>query len=173
MQIIAMPIGSIHPYKKNPRIIKDAVEPVKKSIQEFGFKQPIVVDKFGEIIIGHVRYEAAKALGMKEVPCVVADNLSDKEVKELRIVDNKTRELSRWDIDKLMDELKLVPSEINMEEFGFSIPQELDYEEPEEDTLEDRKIEPQSTGAVKEDAGYEFKCPECGHEFDGGVYLSF
>lgn len=173
MQSIMMSISDIHPYKKNPRIIKDAVDPVKKSIQEFGFQQPIVVDKTGEIVIGHVRYEAAKALGMKEVPCVVASDLSDKEIKELRIADNKTRELSKWDADKLMEELKLIPAEINMEEFGFSIPKELDYEEPEEDTTEGQQRESQTAETIKEDAGYEFKCPECGHEFNGGAYLSF
>ena len=90
MQVQTWKIGDVHPYGNNPRNNAAAVKPVANSIKEFGFQQPIVVDKDGVIIVGHTRYKAAKLLKLKEVPVVVADQLTDDQVKAYRIADNST-----------------------------------------------------------------------------------
>lgn len=117
MKVITRPIGSITPYKKNPRRNDDAVDAVAASIKEFGFQQPIVVDANGIIIVGHTRLKAAKKLGMKEVPVVVADGLSPEQVKAYRLADNKTGELAEWEENLLIQELAGI--EMDMERFGF------------------------------------------------------
>ena len=94
------------PYSKNARINDKAIDPVAKSIKEYGWRQPIVVDKNGVIVIGHTRLLAAKKLGLNQVPVHIADNLSDAKIKALRIADNKTSEYALWNIDLLNEELK-------------------------------------------------------------------
>lgn len=89
MQIEIRSIKEIRPYEHNPRNNDGAVDAVAASIKEFGWQQPIVVDKDGVIIAGHTRYKAAKKLGLKEVPVVVAENLTDEQVKAYRLADNK------------------------------------------------------------------------------------
>ncbi len=105
MQIETWPIDRPQPYDKNPRLNDDAVEVVARSIQEFGFRQPIVVDEDGVVIIGHTRLKAAKKLGLTEVPVHVARGLSPEKVKALRIADNKTAELAEWNLELLPIEL--------------------------------------------------------------------
>ncbi len=105
MQIETWPIDRPQPYDKNPRLNDDAVEVVAKSIREFGFRQPIVVDEAGVIIIGHTRLKAAKSLGLAEVPVHVARGLSPEQVKALRIADNKTAEIAEWNLELLPIEL--------------------------------------------------------------------
>jgi len=116
MQVSQVSIPDIIPYENNPRINGDAIDTVAKSIQEFGFQQPIVVDKEMVIIVGHTRYEAAKRLGYTEVPVVIASELTEEQARAYRIADNKTGELSDWDMKKLRLELKLLDSEFT----GFS-----------------------------------------------------
>jgi ParB/RepB/Spo0J family partition protein len=99
------PISTIRPYWRNPRKNENAVPAVKASIEQFGFVQPIVVDKSGEIIIGHTRYRAAIELGLEQVP-VIWVKLSKAKARELRIADNKTAERADWDKDKLIEELR-------------------------------------------------------------------
>ena len=109
------------PYENNPRINDGAVKFVKNSIEEFGFKVPIVIDKNGVIVAGHTRYKASQELGLETVPCVVADDLTDEQVKAFRIADNKTAEKASWDLDTLkteMEELEEIDG-IDMREFGF------------------------------------------------------
>ena len=118
MKIIEKPTAEILPYENNPRFNDNAVEPVAKSISEFGFKVPIVIDSSGVIICGHTRFKAAQQLGLEKVPCVIADDLSDEQIKAFRIVDNKTGELSSWKVDDLNAEL-IALSEIDMKSFGF------------------------------------------------------
>ncbi len=122
MEIISMKVRDIIPYEKNPRNIpKEAVEKVAASIKEFGFRQPIVVDKDNVIIVGHTRLMAAKKLKMKEVPVVVAADLTEEQVKAYRLADNRTNEFSEWDADQLFDELQsLLDLDYDMEPFGFS-----------------------------------------------------
>jgi ParB-like chromosome segregation protein Spo0J len=105
MQIETWPVDRPQPYDKNPRLNDDAVEVVAKSIREFGFRQPIVVDEAGVIIIGHTRLKAAKSLGLAEVPVHVARGLSPEQVKALRIADNKTAEIAEWNLELLPIEL--------------------------------------------------------------------
>ena len=112
------PIFSIKPYEKNPRRNADAVKAVKASIEKFGFKVPIVIDKGGVIVAGHTRLEAAKRLGLDKVPCVVADDLTPEQVKAFRLADNKTAEMAEWDAAKLAEELADI-SDFDMQEFGF------------------------------------------------------
>lgn len=106
MKIENMNIAELIEYDKNPRINEEAVEKVAKSIQEFGFKNPIIVDKDNIIIAGHTRLKAALQLGMKEVPVIKAVDLNEKQVKAFRIADNKTSEFAEWDLEKLEGELK-------------------------------------------------------------------
>lgn len=118
MQVQNMKISDIKPYPNNPRDNDDGVEAVANSINEFGWQQPIVVDKDNVIIVGHTRYKAAEQLQLQEVPVVVADNLSDEQVKAYRLADNKTGELSDWDTSLLDDELADI-LDIDMSDFGF------------------------------------------------------
>ena len=94
MNIVNMNIEDVHPYDKNPRINENGVEAVASSIKEFGWQQPIVVDRDHVIIAGHTRYFAAKHLNLTEVPVVIAEHLTPEQVKAYRIADNKTGELS-------------------------------------------------------------------------------
>lgn len=105
MTIETWPIDRLIPYEKNPRLNDDAVEAVARSITEFGFRQPIVVDDEGVIIIGHTRLKAAKQLGLSEVPVHVARGLSPEQIKALRIADNKTAEIAEWNLELLPIEL--------------------------------------------------------------------
>lgn len=112
------PIKSIRPYEKNPRRNDEAVDAVAASIREFGWQQPIVVDKDGVIIAGHTRYKAAKKLKCDTVPVVVADNLTEDQVKAYRLADNKTGELAEWDTALLGEELAEL-ADFDMSQFGF------------------------------------------------------
>lgn len=118
MEVLQRPIREITPYENNPRNNDSAVDAVAASIREFGWQQPIVVDKDGVIIAGHTRYKAAKKLKLKEVPVVVADNLTDEQVRAYRMADNKSGELADWDFAALEEELAAI-SEIDMSAFGF------------------------------------------------------
>ena len=118
MEIINRKISELTPYARNPRKNDGAVEYVANSIREFGFKVPIVISSDGEIIAGHTRLKAAKKLGMKEVPCIVADDLTDEQVKAFRLADNKVGEAAEWDFDLLNEELNEIV-EIDMEQFAF------------------------------------------------------
>ena len=131
-----MKISEVKPYPNNPRNNDDGVEAVANSIKEFGWQQPIVVDKDNVIIVGHTRYKAAKKLGMKEVPVVVANNLTPEQVKAYRLADNKTGELTDWDMSLLDDELGDI-ADINMSDFGFDLDIPEDKEEVQEDDFDE------------------------------------
>jgi site-specific DNA-methyltransferase (adenine-specific) len=114
-----MKIEKLKPYKNNPRNNDTAVNAVAASIKEFGFKVPIIIDKNSEIVAGHTRDKAAKQLGLTEVPCIIADDLTPEQVKAFRLADNKTGELAGWNIDLLNIEMKDI--EIDMGQFGFEL----------------------------------------------------
>lgn len=120
-KIVLLPLAEIRPYDKNPRKNEKAVKYVKESIRQFGFKVPIVIDSNRVIVCGHTRLLAAKSLGMTEVPCIMADDLTDDQVKAFRLADNKVGEFSEWDMDLLGDELDAIEdaSDIDMEALGF------------------------------------------------------
>lgn len=125
MEIVNKNIEEIKMYENNPRNNDGAVEYVANSIKEFGFKVPIVLDKNNVIVAGHTRYKAAKLLKITEIPCIIADDLSDEQVKAFRLIDNKAAELSSWDIDLLNLELENI-KDIDMELFNFEISNILD-----------------------------------------------
>lgn len=124
MVIEHLKIDDIKPYEKNPRRNDEAVKYVKNSIERFGFQVPIVIDKNNVIVCGHTRYKAAQKLNMKEIPCVRADNLTEKEIDAFRIADNKVAEKSKWNIKLLQEEIKPLKFDFNFEDFGFELPAE-------------------------------------------------
>lgn len=137
MNVQQVKIEKVKPYDKNPRKNKAAVDYVANSIKEFGFQQPIVVDKDMVVIAGHTRLKAAKKLKLKEVPVVVADNLTEEQVKAYRLADNKTAEKAEWDFDLLTDELlSLQELDFDMEQFGFDFDFSEDGEAVEDDSWE-------------------------------------
>lgn len=124
MKIEMVKIKDVVPYENNPRKNDEAVEYVANSIKEFGFKVPIVIDKDNVIVTGHTRWKAASALGLKEVPCIRADDLTEDQIKAFRVADNKVGEFAEWDDEKLLFELDSI--EMDMSEFGFD---DIDVEE--------------------------------------------
>lgn len=121
MQVEMIPIAEIIPYDKNPRKNSKAVDVVTKSIKEFGFRNPILIDKSNTIIAGHTRLRAAIKLGMQEVPVIWVEDLNKDQIKAFRIMDNKSSEFADWDMDLLKDELKFLDSQgFDVELTGFS-----------------------------------------------------
>lgn len=154
MEIIMKGLGDIHPYEKNPRKNEDAVQYVAESIKEFGFKVPIVIDNDGVIVAGHTRYKAAQQLGIESVPCIVADDLTDKQIKAFRLADNKVSEIAKWDNELL--NLELDEIDFDMTGFGFIELADIDIDSFFEDA------EPKEP---KQDQEKEIKCPHCGMFF--------
>lgn len=141
IKIIYKKIEDITPYINNPRKNDgEALEKVASSIKEFGFKNPIVIDKNNTIINGHTRYKAAKKLGMEEVPTISAEDLTPAQIKAFRIADNKTSEYSEWDEDLLKIELE------ELKELDFKL-DETGFESFELENIFDQK----ETGEVEED----------------------
>lgn len=133
MEIVLKGIDELIPYENNPRNNDEAVKYVAESIRQFGFKVPMVIDKDGIIVAGHTRFKAAKELGMTEVPCIIADDLTEEQVKAFRLADNKVAEIATWDIEVLNAELEEL--DIDMGEFGFIEISDVDldnfFEDPE------------------------------------------
>ena len=161
MQIIMKAVGSLIPYDNNPRNNIKAVDKVANSIAKFGFKIPIVINSNNIIAAGHTRLLAAKKLGLQEVPVIIADDLTEKQIKAFRIADNKVAELSEWDNDLLFQEL--ADLEMDMTEFGFG--------QDELDALMNN-IPDFAPGTLDEQGDLTtlepkwIKCPHCGEEFD-------
>lgn len=124
-----MNIDNIIPYENNPRHNDEAVEYVANSIREFGFKVPIIIDKNNVIVTGHTRWKASKQLGLKKVPCIRADDLTEEQIRAFRVADNKVGEIATWDYSKL--EIELEDIEIDMGAFG------VDFESFESDFSND------------------------------------
>lgn len=133
MQIELIETKKLIPYENNPRINDDAVDNVANSIKEFSFQQPIVVDKNMVVIVGHTRLKAAKKLGLKTVPVVIAD-LSEEQANAYRLADNKVGEVAEWDMGRLNEELDKI-FDIDMTDFGFDL---FDDDEEEEQEQDDR-----------------------------------
>lgn len=126
MTIIDKPIDELIPYANNPRHNDDAVFAVANSISQFGFKVPVVVDRENVIVCGHTRYKAAQKLGLKTIPCIIADDLTPDQINAFRLADNKTAELADWDMSKLEEELQGLVNDFDMEDFGFKELETLD-----------------------------------------------
>lgn len=121
MNIITKPIDELIPYVNNPRQNDDAVDAVASSIKNFGFKVPIVIDESNEIVNGHARLKAAKKLELKEVPVIVADDLTPEQIKAFRLADNKVGEIAEWDEELLAIELEELENlDVDMSEFEFN-----------------------------------------------------
>lgn len=158
MQIIYKNVNDIKPYPNNPRNNDNAVDAVAASIEEFGFKQPIIIDANNEIIAGHTRLKAAKKLGYEDVPCILADDLTPEQVKAYRLADNKVAELAGWNFEMLDSELVNI-DDIDMEPFGFDMSffnNSLNVSD--DDFIKDTEITKDKSKTVK--------CPCCGEEFE-------
>lgn len=142
MKIIDKKLSELTPYANNPRLNDGAVDAVAASIKAFGFKVPLVVTADGVIVAGHTRLKAAQKLGLKTVPCIVADDLTPEQVKAFRLADNKVGELAEWDLDTLKVELGNI-GEIDLSGMGF----DLNDDKPAEDIIEPTE---------KEINGYQF-----------------
>lgn len=156
MEIVEKKVSELKAYENNPRKNDNAVEAVANSIKEFGFKIPIVIDGNNIIVCGHTRLKAAMKLGMETVPCIIANDLTDEQIKAFRLADNKTAELATWDFSKLFDEIQEI--NLDMTDFGFPNTDQMlegifEEEEFEEEKEEDTK---------KDDSGYKVivKCPD-------------
>ncbi|MBQ2580804.1 MAG: ParB N-terminal domain-containing protein [Ruminococcus sp.] len=156
MNVQEIAVSELIPYENNPRNNMLAVDAVTESIRNFGFKVPIVIDSENVIVCGHTRLMAAKKLGLDKVPCIVADDLTDEQIKAFRLADNKTAELAEWDFSKLEAELAEL-ADIDMSQFGF---EELtDFNES---TLDDLFAD----APEKEKKPKTAKCPHCGEVFE-------
>lgn len=153
MQIIEKDINSLIEYDNNPRNNEPAVDKVMASIKEFGFKVPIILDKNNVIVAGHTRLKAAKQLGFETVPVIVADDLTEEQIKAFRLADNKVGELASWDFGKLEEEKQKL-SIIELELFGFG--------DDKQKEIEDLFIEHEK----KEKEPKQIECPYCGEVFE-------
>lgn len=137
MKVTEMIVKELKPYEKNTKKHdKTQIANVAESIKQYGFVQPIVVDKDNNIVIGRCRYEAAKKLKLETVPCVCVDELTDEQVKALRIVDNKSNE-SEWDIEALLDELE----EVDLSCFDFGLDEAENVKEEESKNKQNKELE--------------------------------
>ena len=136
INIVYKKVADLAPYENNPRNNDDAVDYVANSIKEFGFKVPIVIDSDGVVVAGHTRLKACKKLGIEEVPCIVADDLTEEQVKAFRLADNKAGEIATWDMEKLNIELEDI--DIDMSEFGFN---DMQIQEDDFEPINDEGLE--------------------------------
>ncbi|MFH5880905.1 DNA modification methylase [Liberiplasma polymorphum] len=150
MKIVMIKVTQLNPYQKNPRHNDTAVDAVASSIKEFGFKVPIVITHDHVIVAGHTRLKAAQKIGLTEVPCIIADDLSEDQIKAFRLADNKTSELATWDFEMLESELLNI--DMDMLQFGF---EELEAALPE--------------GSIDDD--FEEEVPEVPFSQPGDIYL--
>ena len=163
-KIVYKNVSELVPYENNPRHNDDAVDYVANSIKNFHFQVPIVIDKNNVVIAGHTRLKACHKLGIKDVPCIVADDLTPEQVKAFRLADNKTSELAEWDMDKLDIELGEIPG-IDMSAFGFDI--EIDdieegTEVKEDEAPEVRDGEPKAKlGDIYQLGNHRLLCGDC------------
>lgn len=144
MDIKEIKLEELKPYENNPRNNEEAVEPVMNSIKKFGFKVPIVIDKNNVIIAGHTRYKASIKLGLEKVPCIIADDLTEEQIRAFRLADNKVSEIATWDYNALNFELENI-IDIDMTIFDFDMSGitdtfGTDFELPDDDKPQTRTI---------------------------------
>lgn len=156
MNIIEKRVKDLKPYEKNPRLNDDAVKYVAESIKNFGFKVPLVIDKDNNIVCGHTRWKACKKLKIDTVPCVVADDLTEEQIRAYRLADNRVAEKAEWDLALLDTELAEIET-IDMTLLGFDEPEQTEQKinvggELNTDSFSDDK--------------FECTCPKCGFKFN-------
>lgn len=150
LEVVYKSLDDITPYENNPRDNELAIEKVKKSIKEFGFNVPILIDKNDIIVAGHTRHKAGLELELEEVPCIYVEHLSPAQVKAFRLADNKVSEYAHWNWEKLTEELEEIRM-IDMSDFGFDVG-DIDMDAINsmfEETEEQKEKEPKT-------------CPHCG-----------
>ncbi|MDD5220712.1 MAG: ParB N-terminal domain-containing protein [Candidatus Bipolaricaulis sp.] len=162
--------SEIKPYPNNPRLNEDAIDKVARSISEFGFRQPIVIDKDNTIIVGHTRWKAALRLNLDKVPVHVATDLTLEQIKAYRIADNKTSEFSDWDWPALKLELNYLKElDIDLDWLGLD-----DFSPNINPFIESQNVTGEDILKAREklDSQYdkgkdmiEVVCPECGKTF--------
>jgi ParB-like chromosome segregation protein Spo0J len=165
MKTKQLPVETLIPYAGNPRKNDHAVEAVASAIKRFGFRVPVLAKSDGSLIDGHLRVKAAKHLGMKEVPVVLCDDLSEADIKALRISINRMAELAEWDTELLSAELEGLAAEgIGLDAVGFDdsaladlgVGAAIDFQPgTENDQGKLDQLEPKMV-----------KCPHCAEEFD-------
>lgn len=158
-ELQSVEIAKIKPYKNNAKIHgKNQLKKLQESISEFGFLTPCLIDQDFNLIAGHGRVEAAKALGMREVPCVFVEELTEQQRKAYILADNKLSELAEWDLEILNQELaELSEAGMDITLVGFELNNEITQE------LNDGvEISIESLG----DENFKYECPECGFRFD-------
>lgn len=178
MKVEQLKLSDIKPYDRNPRKNDRAVETVMTSIKEFGFQQPIVVDKNNVIVVGHTRFRAAKKLNLKTVPVLIADQLNEDQIRAYRIMDNKSNEFAEWDLDLLLAEMKELDGRIDMMLTGFR-EDEFQYMSDDSMRTEDEKdnsTPPLTTGDVITEQGDIWHLGDhrviCGSSTDPKVWAS-
>lgn len=145
LKVQTIEIEKIKPYENNPRKNEKAIKAVANSIKQFGFRNPIILDKDLVIISGHTRRLAALQLGLKTVPCIIRDDLTETQVKAFRLADNRVAEVATWDDDLLKAEMSKV-IDMDLADFGFDF--------TEIDTI------------IQEKTGVNIhRCPKCGAEW--------
>lgn len=160
MKLETMRLSDIHPYENNPRKNDDAVNAVAESIKQCSYITPVIVDENGIILAGHTRFKALKALGYKEIPCLICDGLTEEQKKKYRFLDNKTGEKATWDLMKLEVELEGVDLE-GFDFFGMA-----------EDLTADTGAERKTAGSTEFDTEvfgdekFKYECPACGFRFN-------
>lgn len=154
MEIVYKKLEDLKPYENNPRFNDEAVQYVAKSIEDFGFKVPLVIDKNGTIVAGHTRYKASLELGLKEVPCIIADDLDEEQIKAFRLVDNKVSEKATWNYDLLDEELKNLDIDLTL--YGLEEMEDVDIDSFFEDGTKQEHKEKKETVV----------CPYCKKEFE-------
>lgn len=159
LRVKYVPVADVRPYEDNPRRNDGAVQAVVNSIREFGWKQPIVVDADGTIVVGHTRYKAALALEMTEVPVVVASDLTPEQCAAYRLADNRVGELAEWDSELLAQELDGL-ADLDMSAFGLDSGELLNGADV-DDLFEDYGGDKPKDGGRRT-----ITCPHCGEEFE-------
>ena len=153
MEIVYKKLSELIPYENNPRKNDEAVDAVAASISEFGWKVPVVIDTDNVVVAGHTRLKAAKKLGIEDIPCIVANDLSEEQIKAFRLADNKVSELAGWDFAQLAIEMSNI--DMDMSRFGFDA-------EFDPSTLDDLFAE----ATPKEKQKERIQCPHCGEWFE-------
>lgn len=151
-EIIYIEVSKLKLNEKNPRKNDNAVDGVAKSIKKYGFKNPLIVDKNNVVWCGNTRLKASKQLGLKEVPCIVVDDLTEEQIREYALLDNKLNEIAEWDYELLGEELSV----LDLDEF------ELDWNTSDNDIDWDN-VQELSEKTYDEPEKKYIRCPNCGH----------
>lgn len=149
LKIVVKDISELKAYENNPRKNDQAVDAVASSIKEFGFKVPVIITNENIIVAGHTRIKACEKLGITKVPCIVADDLNEDQIRAFRLVDNRTAEIADWDLDKLKLEFDNI--ELDLDLFGFEELQKKLSDDQEDDDFDETSAIPEIAYSQKGD----------------------